>query len=85
MKVIEKTHKKFSTVQSIRDYFADKSVHCVSCHTDFETIQVIETDLHNSNAIALKTDDGTVVQCVPRIPCSCGYKNTVLKLLYQTH
>lgn len=74
----------FKTEAEIKDYFSNKEVHCVSCKGKLTGSEAIDFSLHNTLAISIVQEDGSGVSSVPRIVCTCGYKNTILKLLYQT-
>lgn len=84
MKKIEKTYKKFKSEQDIIDFFAGKPIHCVSCKEPLTGNEDFDHELSNALAIPLEDSEGNKISSVPRIVCDCGYKNTVLKLLYQT-
>jgi len=90
MKKVEPIFKQFKSEKGIFDYFdklskKGKAVHCVSCKNTLRGDEEYDFTLQNSLGIAIETDEGEVITCVPRIVCQkCGYKNTVLKLLYQT-
>jgi len=85
MKEIEDLYKGFKTEQQIRDFLKDKTIHCVSCRNNFNFSQPYEIDysLHNALAIGIEKPDGIVEVSVPSIICSCGYRMTLIKLLYQ--
>lgn len=84
MKKTVNIHERFQSEAEINDYFSDKGVHCVKCHEDLDGNEPFDHEVSNANRISLTTIEGEQIQSVPRLVCKCGYKNTVLKLLYQT-
>jgi hypothetical protein len=77
-------YKGFKSEAEIKDYFSNKVVHCVGCKGNLTGSEPMDFSLHNTLAISIEKADGEGVSSVPRIVCTCGYKNTILKLLYQT-
>lgn len=78
-------HKTFRSEADIRDYFSSRPpIHCVSCKNLFSGAEPFDHELQNTLAIKLTDPESNDFHSVPRIVCDCGYKNTVLKLLYQT-
>ncbi len=78
-------YRKFAgkTEAEVIQYLLSKPIHCVKCKTPIVTIDSFVAPINNSLAIQLKKADGTNLNGVPAVRCSCGYDNTVFKLMYQ--
>lgn len=78
------TYKSFNgkTEAEVKAFFQGKSIHCVKCKKDFDGNEKFAYTIKNSLSINLRSDS-SLNHGVPALVCSCGYENTVLKLLSQ--
>lgn len=84
MRKIVPIHRGFKSEAQIKEYLDKHKIHCVKCHEDLDGNEPFDHEVSNANRITLINAEDEKIQSVPRLVCKCGYKNTVLKLLYQT-
>ncbi len=76
------TYNALKTEAEVKALLSGKPIHCVKCKKDLVGNEVFDYSIKNKLSLNLRSDSGINVG-VPALICSCGYKNTVLKLLAQ--